>query len=139
MQTLPDRQQNDINAHMCFVAATVCLRFLSKYARCFNLHGVWHSPNTLLTIVHDQVFRIITWKPTSRNRFPYHYLKTHVEKSLPISGTWACCDQPCGLSAVNLYQSCIIYDNYSQRQQTPWYKRNLTVKKTTGSNDGIQR
>ena len=38
MQTLPDRQQNVLDTHLCFVATTMCLRFLLKYAKCFNLH-----------------------------------------------------------------------------------------------------
>ena len=42
------------------------------FCNCYNppphlsnlwLQEVWHSPNTLSTVIHGQVFRIITWNP----------------------------------------------------------------------------
>ena len=38
--------------------------------RSFSVQAAWHSPNMLPTMVHGQVFHIITWQPPSRGS-PY--------------------------------------------------------------------
>ena len=42
-----------------------------------NMHGAWHSPNTLPTIVHCQTFRIITWKSPIKRKLPIWHLGMH--------------------------------------------------------------
>ena len=41
------------------------------------MQGAWHSPNTSPTMVHGQVFHIITWQPPTRGP--------------PLSATWGSC------------------------------------------------
>ena len=38
--------------------------FLKSTKDFLNILRVWHSPNTFLTMVHGQAFRIITWQPS---------------------------------------------------------------------------
>jgi hypothetical protein len=41
-------------------------RLLCIQKRSFIMQAAWHSPNMLPTMVHGQVFHIITWQPPSR-------------------------------------------------------------------------
>jgi len=45
-----------------------------KYTKeVFKVHRAWHSPNTWLTMVHGQVFRIIIWQSSIKKASPIHH------------------------------------------------------------------
>jgi hypothetical protein len=44
-----------------------CVNFYLKTTKkVFNIQGAWYSPNTLLTMVNGQIFRILAWQPPTR-------------------------------------------------------------------------
>ena len=43
----------------------------------FSVQATWQSPNTLPTMVHGPVFRIITWKPKIESSSPIRHPGTH--------------------------------------------------------------
>jgi hypothetical protein len=49
--------------YVVFFVATLCLLFFEIYKKVFNLQGAGHSPNMLPSMVHGQIFRIITCYP----------------------------------------------------------------------------
>jgi hypothetical protein len=58
----------------CLLFIDVCYNVVYSFSKStkyvFCVQGAWHSPNTLLTMVHGQAFRIITRLPSPIERAP---------------------------------------------------------------------
>lgn len=51
-----------MKTNIVFYVATICLLFFVICKEVFRMQGAGHSSNMLPSVVHSQIFRIITWK-----------------------------------------------------------------------------
>jgi hypothetical protein len=64
--------------------------FLKSTKDFFNMLRVWHSPNTFLTMVHGQAFRIITWQPSIHHLGMYWAALSISALGIFTSSQWLC-------------------------------------------------